>query len=181
MPEGVNLKSISILILGCCLILLWPKSPVIDQPKVSVAPNAPVLMIERLDIIAPINFAQSTQEAHIQKDLQSGVVHLKNTAYPGTVGNAYIVGHSSDYAHVPGNFKQVFKRLPEIKLGDIITLEVQGQSYDYEVFETRVVEPSDLSVLSQETNGRKILSVQTSYPVGTALQRFLAFAELVEK
>jgi len=41
------------------------------------------------------------------------------------------------------------------------------------------VSPKDLSVLDQQNFQKKFLSLQTSYPIGTALKRFVAVAELL--
>src|SRR5581483_11348610 len=56
-----------------------------------------VLEIPALNIAAPIVYSKETKEDKIQVELQRGVVHLAETSLPGQVGNAYIVGHSSNY------------------------------------------------------------------------------------
>lgn len=139
------------------------------------------LRIERLGITAPLLFSESRKEDDFQVLLRSGVVHMARTAFPGQVGNAYIVGHSSDYKHVPGEYKRVFESLPQIKTGDLIQVNYEGREYVYKVFETKIVSPNDTWVMSQETQGRKLLSLQTSYPIGTAKQRFIVVAEQIEK
>ena len=78
--------------------------------------------------------------------------------------------------------KTVFALLPKIKTGDKITVsDREGNKFIYEVKETRVIAKDDMSVLDQHNNERKLLTLQTSYPVGTALQRFVAVSELLEK
>ncbi len=137
-------------------------------------------IISALNINAPIVYATSTEEKSLQQSLEQGVVHYTGTAEVGQVGNAYIFGHSSDFVFKKGEYKSVFARLPEIKTGEYITVtDRQGYEYIYKVYETLVVEADDVSVLSQSTNGRKILSLQTSYPIGTALKRFLVRAEML--
>jgi sortase A len=92
----------------------------------------------------------------------------------------YIFGHSSDFAWTPGSYKTVFAKLPEIQLGTEIRIsDDAGKIYTYKVIETKVVGPKDTSVLTQDP-AKKLLTLQTSYPVGTALKRFLAVSELVE-
>jgi sortase A len=139
------------------------------------------LSIQKLGITAPIIITENKTEKEFQQDLAQGVVHYPGTAKIGEVGNAYIFGHSSDFLWKPGSFKTVFALLPKIQIGDIITASnEQGQVFEYKVIETKIIKPNDLSVLSQDTGGRKILTLQTSYPVGTALKRFIVTAELVE-
>lgn len=135
------------------------------------------LSIPSLNITAPIIFINSAEEAEIQNALKNGAVHYAGSALPGEFGNAYIVGHSSDSPFGPGSYKTVFARLPEIELASQIKISYQGNEYIYEVTETKAVEADDLSVLDQPVN-RKLLTLQTSYPVGTALKRFIIVAEL---
>jgi len=145
---------------------------------VLTAANSDVLDIPTLNISAPIIYSRATKESDIQTQLTLGIVHLSGTADPGDVGNAFIVGHSSNYKNALGNFNEVFKALPNIQVGDTITVIHNGKTLDFVVYETRVVEPTELWVESQATDGMRVLTLQTSYPVGTAKQRFVAIARL---
>ena len=182
--EKITIKQSLMLIAGLVVILWWLRLPTaLPSPGVLQKP-APLpyeLVIPKLLIHAPIVYAASAQEHEIQNLLQSGVVHLSGTAEPGEVGNCYIVGHSSDYLNALGHYKTVFAGLPELKKGDRILIQTQDQTLEYFVQETRVVEPDDLSVLSQQTGGKKRITLQTSYPIGSARQRFIAVAEQKEK
>ncbi len=127
-----------------------------------------------------LKFSLST-DAAFQPALSLGVVHFPGTALPGEVGNCYIFGHSSDFFWKPGNFKNVFALLPRIKKGAaIITTNAEGIRFVYTVTNTFVVAPKDVWVLNQNTGGKKILTLQTSYPLGTALKRFIVVAEISE-
>jgi sortase A len=139
------------------------------------------LEIESLGIRAPVKFGTSTLESDFQRLLNDGVVHYPRTALAGEKGNVYIFGHSSDLIISKGNYKNIFATLPQIKIGSIIKLSNdQGQIFQYKVYETKIVNPSDVSVLSQGGYEKKLLTIQTSYPIGTALQRFVVICELVE-
>lgn len=136
------------------------------------------LWIPKLDIWVPIIYVASNDEAQIQTALINGVVHYAGTAVPGEIGNAYVVGHSSNYSWVVSKYNAVFALLPETQIGDdIFIVDYSGQT-NFRVIATSVVSPNDLSALSQATNGRRLLTLQTSYPVGEAKQRFLVIAEL---
>jgi sortase A len=179
MEGKLKIGNILILALGFFVIYLWfhPKAA---KPVVNPTPQETktFLTIEKLNLKAPVVEAQSSEEPSIQENLQSGVVHLKGTASFGQIGNAYIVGHSSDYPQAAGNYKRVFERLPELQIGNQLIIDSGEVKYNYQVIETKVVQPNDLSVLSQETAGRRLLTLQTSYPIGTARQRFLVICEL---
>jgi LPXTG-site transpeptidase (sortase) family protein len=143
-----------------------------------ITSDADRVEVARLNISAPIIYSNSAIESKIEKELQSGIVHLSGTANPGEVGNAYIVGHSSNYKGAPGSYNQVFRQLPEIKAGDEIQIIKKDKILIFQVYDTRVVQPTELWVMSQETSGERILTLQTSYPVGTAKMRFVAIARL---
>ena len=122
------------------------------------------LIIERIGVRAPIIDPFGNTECDFQKALALGVVK-----YPGA---KYLFAHSSDYAWKPGTYKKVFARLPELVPEDMIS--VGGQSYS--VLWTAIVEANDTSVLHLGEADFDSLTLQTSYPVGTASQRFIVYA-----
>lgn len=139
------------------------------------------LKIPSLDIEAPLVEPAEANEDSYQKALQTGVVHFPGTAAVGELGNAYYFGHSSDFAFSKGDFKTVFALLPKIELGaEIIVTNIDGLEFKYSVIDKKVVNNNDVSVLEQGDRSQRLLSLQTSYPVGTALQRFVVIAKLVE-
>ena len=154
-----------------------PVALVHNQKQEQGSPN--LLEIPSLGITAPVVYVDQDNENAFQAGLKNGVVHYPGTALPGQGGNVYIFGHSSDYFWSDGHYKTVFAALPQIKKGAEISLsDAQGNVYNYVVVDTVVASPDDVQYLSQGDGRKKILTVQTSYPVGTALRRFLAIAEL---
>jgi sortase A len=152
------------------------KSPAVIPVIKKVTPN--FLTIETLNIKAPIVYVGENKEEVFQTALQTGVVHFPGTAKPGEYGNVYILGHSSDYAWAKGEFKTVFASLPEIQKGVEITVsDSEGNPFTYTVTGTKIVAPEELSVLDQDFK-KKTLTLQTSYPLGTALKRFIVYSEL---
>ena len=144
-----------------------------------VQAEADHLWIDSLGISVPLKYVDEVSENVFQEALRDGVVHYPGTALPGQVGNAYYFGHSSDYLWSKGRYKTVFALLPRIESGaEIKITDHAGQLFTYTVVETKVVAPDDLSVLNQGDGQNKSLSIQTSYPVGTALRRSVAVAEL---
>lgn len=140
-----------------------------------------LLRVDRLGIRAPIRYVDTASEPAFQEALRTGVVHYPGTAAPGAFGNAYIFGHSSDYVWSKGDYKTIFALLTNIKIGDtIVATDGEGHLFTYEVTRTSIVAPNDLSVLDQHGNTKKLLTLQTSYPVGTALKRFIVVAEMAE-
>lgn len=147
--------------------------PVAEQPN--------QIQIPSLDIVAPIQYVTESNEPAFQAALVNGVVHYPGTAEFGAEGNSYIFGHSSDFAFSKGSYKTVFALLPKIEMGaEISVTNKDGDKYIYKVYDKFVVESTDVKQLDQNTKGKRILTLQTSYPIGTALKRYIVKAELVE-
>ena len=73
----------------------------------------------------------------------------------------------------------MFALLPQIKIGsEILVSNPSGQVFKYLVIQTAVASPRDVQWLAQENYEKKLLTLQTSYPIGTALRRFIVRAEL---
>lgn len=137
------------------------------------------LIIPSLGIKTPVVYAQEANEKVFQAALINGVAHYPGTASPGESGNIYIFGHSSDYIWSKGKYKTIFADLPKIKIGSEIWLSgVDGRAYLYIAKESFVAGAKDVEFLSQDTGGKKILTLQTSWPLGTALKRWIVKAEL---
>lgn len=194
-------KKVKILIVAACLAAVfvilnfgyfWANLAfIINPPKAAtqsatqnvyaaqptMQPN--LLIIDSLGITAPVVYATSTGETAFQAALINGPTHYPGTANPGEFGNAYIFGHSSDFIWSKGHYKNVFALLPKIKLdAQIVISNQQGNKFIYTVTDSREVAANDLSVLSQQNYQKKLLTLQTSYPVGTALARWVVVAEI---
>ena len=87
-------------------------------------------------------------------------VHLRYTGFPWQEeANIYIAGHRIGF---PGtNSDLAFYDLEDLANGDEVYLEdAEGRQYTYEVFNKKIVEPTDLSVLKR-IEGKNILTLQT--------------------
>lgn len=154
--------------------------PAINQDNPSVELGEPnQIRIPSLNIIAPLQYVTEINEDVFQQALQGGVVHYPGTAEIGQPGNAYFFGHSSDFAFAKGDYKTVFALLPRIKNGaEILVTDKEGKIYHYEVIDQRAVDNDDVEVLDQKEFKQKLLTLQTSYPVGTALRRYIVVGRL---
>lgn len=186
-PESKIDKRALVLVFGLVLIFIFFNGfskPLPAEQPLSVFEKLPqdqIIFIPKINIWVPIIYVESTDELAIQHGLIGGVVHYAGTGRPGEVGNAYIVGHSSNYQWVNSNYNEVFARLPQLQVGDNISVIDQSGQMNFQVISTYTVNPDNLNPLSQETGGRKLLTLQTSYPVGTAKQRFIVVAEFSKK
>lgn len=159
----------------------------IPSVAISVAPPDERIIIPRINKNVPI-IQVSTEnlikrdwnalENEIQDALKEGVVHYPGTADPAEEGNVVITGHSSYFPWDPGRFKDVFALLHEVAVGDEIVLYSNQKQYKYQVYETRVVTPDKVDVLTQEGENR--LTLITCTPVGTNLKRLIVLAKPVK-
>lgn len=87
-------------------------------------------------------------------------VHLLGTGYPWEdEANVYIAGHRLGFQGTSSYL--AFYDIDKLQNGDEIILEdANGKKYTYEVFNTIVTEPTDLSVL-EPIEGKNIVSLQT--------------------
>src|SRR3990167_176838 len=81
------------------------------------------LVIPKLSIDAPVipDVDGADKEAYF-KALEDGVAHFQGTAKPGEGSNIFIFGHSSFYWYKPGDYKEIFKTLPDLTVSDEIIL-----------------------------------------------------------
>jgi sortase A len=102
--------------------------------------------------------------------LGRAVGHIPGTALPGQTGNVVLSAHRDTY----------FRPLRKIQHDDIITVSTLTGEYSYRVISTKVVPPTDVSVLSPGLG--QSLTLITCYPfyfVGFAPNRFIVHAERI--
>ena len=114
------------------------------------------------------------------EELKKGVVRYPGTARPGEVGNAFIFGHSSNYPWIVSEYNDVFALLNTLVTGDEIIVYYDQHKYTYKITDRAIVEPGNTKVLSARDPNKKEISLMTCWPVGTALNRYIIFGELVE-
>lgn len=145
--------------------------------QAEAAPPGNVVIIPKIKVNAPINLEPSISEAAIQKSLQTGVVHYAGTAIPGERSNIAIFGHSSNDWWEPGNYKFVFALLDKMVIGDQIQINYEGKKYVYQVASTKVVEPTEISVLQPTKEPQ--LTLITCTPPGTSWKRLIVVAKQI--
>ncbi len=133
------------------------------------------LLIPKLNLNAPvIADVDGTDKDAYFKALEGGVAHFKSTAKPGEGSNIFIFGHSSFYWYKPGDYKEIFKTLPDLTVGDEISLWYNSKEYRYKVTETKEVQPTEVDVL-QGTKQEQV-TLMTCVPPGTTLRRLIVIA-----
>ena len=103
------------------------------------------------------------------KILRRGPGLMKQTQYPGRIGNAVIAGHRTTYGFP-------FRRINELKNGDKIIFQNGSGRMVYKVKRTFRIQPDDRSVLKQ-TKKKTRLTLLSCDPPYRATYRLIVVAE----
>jgi sortase A len=104
-------------------------------------------------------------------DLREGPGLLDGTPLPGERGTTAIAGHRTTYG-------APFRHLDALRPGDAITVRLPYGTFRYSVEGSRIVAPTDLSVLRRIGHDRLVLSA--CHPLFSAARRIVVFARLAE-
>jgi LPXTG-site transpeptidase (sortase) family protein len=151
-------------------------SPTASSPA-EAGPGTPELSISKIGVKAPIVFVLSQDETDVLAGLQNGVIHYPSTAVPGQAGNVVIFGHSSADWWKPGSYKFIFSLLNKLTVNDQITITYGGRHYSYVVTGSRVVQPTEVSVMNPTDT--PTLTLITCSPLGTSLRRLVVTARQI--
>ncbi len=121
------------------------------------------ISIPSIDVKMPVVEGTGTEA------LRRSAGHMKGTDMPGEIGNSVIAGHRGY------SFGRLFNRLDELKKGDKIIVKTKEGEFTYEVYETKIVEPTDLSVLNRNSKDR-VLTLITCTPMFKSTHRIIIHA-----
>lgn len=151
-------------------------SAAIPTPTPNFNPSSEArIVIPKIGVDAPIIW--NVEESNLNEKLLSGVVHSQGTALPGDKGKVFITGHSSYYSWASSDYKNVFALLDKLAPGDKIYLKYSSSLFTYQVSGSRVVPPSEISVMSQDPGYN--LALMTCVPVGTNINRLIVIASQI--
>jgi LPXTG-site transpeptidase (sortase) family protein len=141
--------------------------------------TVPSIGINRLPVQSNVD---STTESVYNQVLLTKLAHFKSTGLPisDIKNNMLIYGHSAspNYNPNPSDPEVAFSFLPDLKVGDEITIEMEGQEYKYIMSSSKIVKPTDTSVITG-VKGRKTLTLVTCFPLGSNENRYVAVARPV--
>lgn len=103
-------------------------------------------------------------------DLRKGPGIYDDVPFPGAPGTTAIAGHRTTYA-------APFRRIDRLDPGDRVVVEMPYGRFTYEVERTRIVAPSQVSVVRRVKFDRLVLSA--CHPLYSAAKRIVVFARLI--
>ncbi len=113
------------------------------------------------------------------RDLSKSLIQYKGTSVPGDLGQPVVFGHSNlPQFYSPTNYKTIFTKLPQLKIGDKIVIKYDGVKYEYQVVNLKIVKPDNFTILEQYYNYRGLRLV-TCVPPGTTWDRLVVESKLI--
>ncbi len=105
-------------------------------------------------------------------DLKKGVGHYSGSYLPGEEGQIVLSGHRDT----------VFRRLGELKPGDILRVRLPKSEHKYKIERTKIVDAEDRSIITLQSEQEELI-LTTCYPfsyVGNAPERYIIYAKPVK-
>ena len=128
-----------------------------------------VLTARKINLEMPVYLGAT--DAH----LSHGASHLSQTSLPigGENTNCVIAGHRG------WNGAAHFRYVPDLAVGDIVTIRNLWETLTYVVVETKIIAPNDVDAIHIQ-EGRELLTLLTCHPYASGgKQRFLVICERV--
>lgn len=130
-----------------------------------------ILNIPKINLDMPVYLGATDQ------NLANGAAHLSQTSFPigGENTNCVIAGHRG------WNGAYYFRYVPDLRKGDVVTLQNLWETLSYQVVETKIIAPSDVDAIRIQ-EGRELLTLLTCHLYASGgKQRFLVICERVYK
>ena len=142
--------------------------PARSQPTLSlpepVAQPATRIVIPSISIDAPVG------EGTDWESLKYKVGHHPGTANPGQRGNMVLAAHNDVYG-------EIFRYLPGVPVGEIVTVYAGKQVFRYQITERRFILPEQVEVMLPTTG--PTLTLISCFPYLIDTHRIILFGELV--
>lgn len=110
-----------------------------------------------------------------------GVGHYVSSQWPGEVGNFAVAAHRTSHG-------APFNKIDTLQGGDLVFVQTNDKWFEYEYRQTKVVDPSDINVISKipkELNGAhaggKYMTMTSCHPKWSNQQRIIVWLELVNE
>ncbi len=133
------------------------------------------LVIPSIGVDMPISATGKVyNEADAYAALEKGAWLYTSTSTPEAGSNTVLAGHRFKYR--PPHTNTLFS-LDKVKVGDEILVYWEGREYIYRINESKVIQPTDLSVLNPTETST--LTLITCHPVWSTKTRLIVTADLV--
>jgi sortase A len=145
---------------------LQPAASVTALPGLPQAAGVPAtrIVIPSIEVDAPVG------EGTDWEALKYRVGHQPGTAHPGQRGNMVLAAHNDVYG-------EIFRYLPRVPVGEIITVYAGPEAFQYRITERRIITPDQAEVMLPTTG--PTVTLISCYPYLIDTHRIVLFGELV--
>ena len=124
--------------------------------------------------IKSINMKLPIYHGDSLKILRYGIGHYAGSYFPGENGTIILAGH---------NTNDMFNKLDKIKKGDKVVIKANYATFEYQVYDMKVVHETDLKAFKIQHNEERLI-MYTCYPInrsiiGRKTQRYVVYAKKV--
>ena len=159
-------------------VIITPGATLVDpEPRLYIPKLATELDVDYEVLRRQPGESATSLHNRFQAALTDSVVRYPTSSLPGQGHNIVIMGHSGSNIFSQGspNYKFAFSRLNDLNGGDLLVLNYQRRQFVYKVYEKRVVQPNEISVLRQAPQDYT-LTLITCDPPGSNVRRLVVFA-----
>ena len=119
-----------------------------------------ILKISSIDLEAPV--------VNGEYNLKYVVAKYRNSPNFGENGNTILAGHNN----MAGS---IFKNLYKVKVGDIVEVQYGNKIFKYKIYQKKIVEPNNSSLLTQDLSKKEITLITCT---NRAKQRLILKGEI---
>jgi len=173
-------------------LIAWPFLPQVDYWWKSATKNNPPLVTaitsskpnsvkppaDNTLVIPSLHLQETIYDGYPYTALDKGVWHSSHGSTPDKGSNTVIAGHRFTY-HGFQRGGAAFYNIDKLNKGDKIVIFWKGVRYDYQVSDSRVVKPTELSI--ENPTFQPKLTLYTCTPLWTSTNRLVVIAELISK
>lgn len=135
-----------------------------------------MIYIPSIEVKAPIVWdVDDKSESNILENLKHGIVRLPQSGYPDDEKEIILIGHSSGVTGNIGDYDDVFSLISELKNGDLITINYQGEIFNYNMFDRKIIKAK--IDYNQFLKDESTLNLVTCWPIGTNFKRLIVIAK----
>ena len=125
------------------------------------------LIIDSINLDLPVYFGDSLTV------LKKGVGHSSGSYFPGEGGSIVYMAH---------NAANMFRNFSKLEIGDIVTVETDYGTFNYEIYNMKIINETDLHELPIQREEEKLM-LYTCYPFqnfGYTTKRYVVYTDLVD-
>ncbi len=160
-------------------IVLSDIAAVIDEDKIAPVDKDFSIIVPKIGANSKVvQDVDPYNSQEYQQRLTQGVAHAKGSPLPEQGGNTFLFAHSSDNFYNANRYNSVFYLLHKLENEDVFYLVKDEVIYKYEVNEKSIVNPDQITYLTEPTKEDKA-TLMTCWPPGTTLNRLIIVGKLV--